>query len=158
MTKDSNKEEYIYITIPTDYVCIYHKILGMLADYGEDILKDCKAYCTNKNINAIECFNLFNSAIAARKLGKFKLAETIIKFLKAKINQIYGNNENTTNIIFPVDDKGKLKSFVSCKDNGEFYVDIKSGNLYRNINFDNNDITLDNKGNLLNNISHGTNN
>ena len=34
--------EYIYTTIPAEYVCVYHKILAMLADYGEEMLKDCK--------------------------------------------------------------------------------------------------------------------
>ena len=31
--------EYIYLTIPAEYVCVYHRILAMLADYGEEMLK-----------------------------------------------------------------------------------------------------------------------
>ena len=81
--------EYVYVTIPAEYICVYHRILAMMADYGEDMLKDCKANCTDRNSGVIECFNMFNSAVAARKLKKDKLAETIIKYVKAKINQIY---------------------------------------------------------------------
>ena len=62
--------EYIYITIPAEYICVYHRILALLADYGEEMLKDCKANCTKRNSSVIECFNMFNSAVAARKLGK----------------------------------------------------------------------------------------
>ena len=80
--------EYVYMTIPASWVCVYHRILAMLADYGEDMLKDCKATCTDRNSNVIECFNMFNAAIAARKIGKGKLAETLIKYINAKINQI----------------------------------------------------------------------
>ena len=81
--------EYVYVTIPAEYICVYHRILIMLSDYGEEMLKDCKANCTDKNSGVIECFNMFNSAVAARKLGKTKLAETLIKYIKTKINQIY---------------------------------------------------------------------
>ena len=74
--------EYVYVTIPAEYICVYHRILAMMADYGEEMLKDCKANCTDRNSGVIECFNMFNSAVAARKLGKDKLAALIIKYIK----------------------------------------------------------------------------
>ena len=58
------KPEYLYITIPADYVCVYHRIMVMLADYGEEMLKDCKASCTDRNSNVIECFNIFINIIS----------------------------------------------------------------------------------------------
>lgn len=114
--------EYVYITIPAEYICVYHRILAMLADYGEDMLKDCKASCTDKNSGVIECFNMFNSAVAARKLGKDKLAETLIIYIKAKINQIYKNKDNSTSFVFPVDETGHLKAFVSCGERPRFEI------------------------------------
>lgn len=114
--------EYIYTTIPAEYVCVYHRILAMMADFGEEMLKDCKATCTDKNTGVIECFNTFNAAVAARKLGKTKLAETLIKYIKAKINQIYKGADNSTSFVFPVDENGVLKAFVSCNDRPRFYV------------------------------------
>ena len=122
--------EYIYVTIPAEYICVYHRILAMLADYGEDMLKDCKASCTDRNSNVIDCFNMFNAAVAARKLGKDKLAETLIKYIKAKINQMYRGVDNSTSFVFPVDENGQLKAFVSCNERPMFYINPEDGELY----------------------------
>lgn len=122
--------EYIYVTIPAEYICVYHRILAMMADYGEEMLKDCKASCTNKNSGIIECFNMFNSAVAAKKLKKDKLAETIIKYIKVKINQIYRDIDNSTSFVFPVDENGQLKAFISCNERPMFYINPEDGELY----------------------------
>lgn len=122
--------EYVYVTIPAEYICVYHRILAMMADYGEDMLKDCKASCTDRNSGVIECFNMFNSAVAARKLGKEKLAETIIVYIKAKINQIYKGKNNETSFVFPVDENGQLKAFVSCGERPKFEINADDGKLY----------------------------
>lgn len=122
--------EYIYVTIPAEYICVYHRILAMMADYGEEMLKDCKASCTDKNSGVIECFNMFNSAVAARKLGKDKLASVIITYVKAKINQIYKGKDNSTSFVFPVDETGQLKAFVSCGERPRFEINPDDGELY----------------------------
>ena len=122
--------EYVYVTIPAEYICVYHRILAMLADYGEDMLKDCKASCIDRNSNVIDCFNMFNAAVAARKLGKDKLAETLIKYIKAKINQMYRGVDNSTSFVFPVDENGQLKAFVSCNERPMFYINPEDGELY----------------------------
>ena len=115
--------EDIYLTIPAEYVCVYHRIMAMLADYGEDMLKDCKAACTDRNSGVIECFNMFNAACAARHLGQEKKATLIINYIKAKINQIYKGKDNSTGFIFPIDENGKIKAFVSCNDRPRFWID-----------------------------------
>lgn len=122
--------EYVYVTIPAEYICVYHRILAMMADYGEDMLKDCKANCTDRNSGVIECFNMFNSAVAARKLGKDKLAALIIKYIKAKINQIYKDKDNSTSFVFPIDENGELKAIVSCGERPKFHINSKDMNLY----------------------------
>ena len=122
--------EYIYVTIPSEYICVYHRILVMMADYGEEMLKDCKATCTDKNSGVIECFNMFNSAVAAKKLGKDKLAEVIIKYIKAKINHIYKGFDNSTSFVFPVDEDGYLKAFVSCGERPKFEINPEDMVLY----------------------------
>lgn len=114
--------EYIYLTIPAEYVCVYHRILAMLADYGEEMLKDCKATCTEKNSGVIECFNMFNAACAARHLGQDKKAQLLINYIKAKINQIYKGKDNSTGFVFPIDENGMLKAFVSCNDRPRFWI------------------------------------
>lgn len=122
--------EYVYVTIPAEYICVYHRILAMLADYGEDMLKDCKASCTDRNSDVIDCFNMFNAAVAARKLGRDKLAETLIKYIKAKINQMCRGVDNSTSFVFPVDENGQLKAFVSCNERPVFYINPEDGELY----------------------------
>lgn len=122
--------EYVYVTIPAEYICVYHRILAMMADYGEEMLKDCKASCTDKNSGVIECFNMFNSAVAARKLGKDKLASVIITYVKAKINQIYKGKDNSTSFVFPIDENGEIKAFVSCGERPKFEINPDDGILY----------------------------
>lgn len=142
--------EYVYVTIPAEYVCVYHRILAMLADYGEEMLKDCKANCTDRNSGVIECFNMFNAAVAARKLGKDKLAETLIKYIKAKINQIYKGFDNSTeSFIFPVDKNGEIKAIVSCKgDDIKFEVTEEDAHLIQTLK----DADKDGKINIISNI------
>lgn len=81
------EEEYIYIKIPQEYYKVYKNILIVLADYGEDMLYDCKASCASKNQDIVDCYNMFNAAIAAKELGKDKLAETLIKYITTKLKQ-----------------------------------------------------------------------
>uniref|UniRef100_A0AAU8MLL2 Uncharacterized protein n=1 Tax=Geladintestivirus 2 TaxID=3233134 RepID=A0AAU8MLL2_9CAUD len=122
--------EYVYITIPAEYVCVYHKILVMLADYGADMLKDCKASCTDMNGNVIECFNMFNAAVAAYKLKQDKLAQLLIKYIKTKINQIYKNKDNNPSFVFPIDEDGRLSAFVSCGELPKFEINPNDMSLY----------------------------
>lgn len=122
--------EYVYVTIPAEYICVYHRILAMLADYGEDMLKDCKAACKDRNSGVIECFNMFNAAVAARKLNKLSLANTLIKYIKEKINMIYGGADNSTSFVFPIDENGEIKAFVSCDEKVRFEVSQEDGMLY----------------------------
>ena len=42
-------KQYVYLKIPTKYICIYHKLCELMVDFGEDMLKDCKADCTSRN-------------------------------------------------------------------------------------------------------------
>lgn len=127
--------EYIYLTIPAEYVCVYHRIMAMLADYGEEMLKDCKATCTDRNSGVIECFNMFNAACAARLLGQEKKAQLIINYVKAKINQIYKGKDNSTSYVFPIDENGKLKAFVSCNDRPRFWINEEEDLIKQNQGF-----------------------
>lgn len=122
--------EYVYMTIPAEYVCIYHKILIMLTDFGIDLLKDCNASCNSKNRKVIDCFNMFNAAIAAKKLNQNKLAETLINYIKGQINLNYNGDSTNPEIILPVDDEGKIKALVGCGEKPKFTVDIETGKLW----------------------------
>lgn len=123
--------EFIYMTIPAEYVCIYNKILVLLSQYGIDMLNDCQAGCTNKNKSIINCFNMFNAAVAARKLGLTKEAETIIKYISGQLKIISNGEINVPNITFPVDEHGYLHAIVSCEENPKFIIDAETGLLWQ---------------------------
>lgn len=123
--------EYIYATIPSKYVVTYQSILMMFAELGEDMLKDCKASCKDRNSNILECFNMFNAAIAAYNLGKLKLADTIIKYINAKIEKL-GIHLND-NFILNIDKNGHIKTVVNFDKETQdlkFYIDEDNLNLY----------------------------
>lgn len=126
--------EYVYLTIPADWVCLYHKLLGYLADFGETAIKDCQAACKGQALYIIQCWNMFQSAIACRTIGDFEKAELFIKYIDAQLNNIY--KSHNTKIYcgegeFAITPDGKLKARVSCKvNNVKFYVDKETGKLY----------------------------
>ena len=114
--------KYVYTTIPAEWVCLHRKILIMMADYGEDMLKDCKASCTDRSSNTIECFNLFNAAVAAKNIGQDKKANLIINYIKAKINQFYKGLDTSEFLTTIADKYGNIQTLVKCKDIPEFWL------------------------------------
>ena len=135
----TNDVEFVYITIPKQYLCVYHKILVMLADYGIEMLNDCKASCTERNAGVIECFNMFNAAIAAYKLGNTSLANTLITYVKAKIEQLYKGKVDTT-FVLSIDESNNIKSFISCEDNIKLFINPSDNELFINTFKDNSGI------------------
>ena len=124
-------EEYLYTTIPKDYVYVYYSILTMLAELGEDMLKDCKATCKDRNSGIIECKNMFDAAIAARALGNIKLADTIIKYIKAKINQILGTKNEFVSYNFPVNGGDPIKYILDTNNNPIIKIDDSNAENYK---------------------------
>lgn len=122
--------EYVYMRIPAEYVCIYHKLLVQFADFGLDLLDDCSAACKGTNKNLITCFNMFNAAIAARKLENLKLANTLIKYIEAQLNIQYKGNAPCPEVVYPVDEDGKINAMIGCGEKPKFYVDSETGKLW----------------------------
>lgn len=124
--------KYVYIFIPAEYACIYQKLLILLAEYGEEALKDCKSDCNNKNKTIIKTFNMFNAAVAAYKLDNMKLADTIIKYVNAQINQLI--KENTiTNDLYYVDSNGEIEALLTCGDTPKFEINPDDFSLWESI-------------------------
>lgn len=122
--------KYVYMIIPAEYVCTYHKILIMMSDYGIDMLKDCNVDCKSQNRDIIKCFNMFNSAVAAKQLGQDKLAETLIKYIDTKIDNIYDGIDIDTTFELPITEDGNIKALITCGDNIKFEIDENTGELY----------------------------
>lgn len=133
--------KYVYMVIPAPYVCVYHSVLRLLADYGEQMLKDCKATCTQRNSGVIECWNMFNAAVATYNLSNkdeekpddnLKLSKLLISYVTTKIKQLDKNIDNGS-IIFPVDESGRLEAIVTCGKNPIFRINQEDMELYEHI-------------------------
>lgn len=125
-------ENIIYLTIPKKYICIYHKLLVMMADLGKEILNDCTSSCKGTNKIIIDCWNMFQSALACRELGKTKQEQLFIDYIKKQITSIYkgtGSEEYDGNYIFIKN--GEVYTKTSCKElDAEFDVDPSTGELF----------------------------
>ena len=129
----TERVKYVFVAIPREYVCVYHRILIMLADFGVDMIEDCKASCTSKSTSIIECFNTFNAAVAAYKLNQTSLANTLMNYVKTKINQIYRGDDNSPSFTFPVDENGEIQAVVSCDDPVRLFINPEDGDLFSQI-------------------------
>ena len=126
--------EYVYLTIPSDWVCIYHKLLTYMADFGKTIVDDCDAICKGGSKNIITCWNLFQSAIACHTLGRDAEATLFINYIESQLKSIYRGTDKTlykSTVPLAITPDGKLKAMVSCGEDVKFVVDIKTGNLYK---------------------------
>lgn len=125
--------EYLYLTIPAPWVCVYHKLLVYMADFGKTIIDDCQATCKGSGKNILSCWNLFQAAVAAHTLGQYKKAELFIDYIKKQLDTIYkGSSKLSYNNTVPlaITEDGKLKAIASCDDQVRFYVDEETGKLY----------------------------
>lgn len=136
--KNSNnieiKPAYVYLTIPAEYVCVYHKLLVYMADYGKTIIDDCNAVCKGNGKQILNCWNLFQSAIASKELGNDKQADLFIDYINKQLDSSYRGTDNKVyDSVFPVtiDDEGNLKAFVTCGNETKFEVDPETGELYQ---------------------------
>lgn len=129
--------DVVYLTIPKQYVCVYHKLLVYLADFGENVIKDCKAMCNNNNLYIIQCWNMFQSAIACYTLGLLDKADLFIDYIEAQLDLLYKGTDKEVycgGSSLPITEDGKLKARVSCAHNGiKFYVDEETKELYEEI-------------------------
>ena len=126
--------EFLYLTIPADYICTYHKLLVYLSDFGKDLLNDCSAACKGNNKTVIDCWNLFQSALACRTIGQDKQASLFIDYINKQLEQIYkGTDKKVFNggNYYPITPDGQLKALCSCVGDAKFEVDLETGQMYQ---------------------------
>ena len=122
--------EFVYLTIPYEYLCTYQRLLNYMADFGEDALKNCDTTCKGSNKNVIKCWNMFQADIAAKAQGKDKLADVLIKYIDAQLTNIYRVDENEaiiSGVIYPVDERGYVYGDFTCMNGIEFFVPTVDG-------------------------------
>lgn len=130
--KDIDRE-YVYMTIPRHYVCVYRKLIVMLSQFGIDLLNDCSATCKGNNKTIINCWHMFLSAIAAHQLGDDKTANLLINYINGQIKLIYGQNSKylpfVGNVVLPICKHGYVKTIIGCEETAKLRVDVKTGKL-----------------------------
>lgn len=77
---------FIYLKVPINWKQVYDELLIKMASIGEDLLKECNASCNGENKEYIACWNMFQAACAAFELGQYNKANTLIKYIMAKLD------------------------------------------------------------------------
>lgn len=90
MISDTNK--FVFLSVPIKWTEIYNKLLILMANRGIDMIKDCNAACNDDAKRLIQCWNEFNAACAAYKLGQETEAKILIEILIDCMNRKYRTN------------------------------------------------------------------
>ena len=112
----------IYLLIPENYITIYQKLITLIINNNK-VIKEKPDNVVNKQI--IDCWNLFQSAVAAYNLGFEKEADFFINFIDCNIDKIKNIDEK---LILQLDD-GNLEKVINNNEDVEFKVDISTGQL-----------------------------
>lgn len=78
--------ENIYFVVPQEYYCVYINIIKRMSNLGTLMLQECKATCTNDSKNLLNCWTMFQTALAAHTLGEIKKADIIINYIIYQLN------------------------------------------------------------------------
>lgn len=144
--------EVVYLTIPVEWVCIYHKLLIVLSDIGKKIIDDCNTTCKGTGKTIINTWNIFQSALACKSIGETEKAEFLINYVIKQLDIIYKGIDKESYSDFAIvgiSDDGKLEAIVSCdNDYPEFYVDDETKELFIEYN---NEKELNKQFNIKNN-------
>lgn len=128
----------IYLLIPENYITIYQKLITLIINNNKAI-KEKPDNVVNKQI--IDCWNLFQSTVAAYNLGFEKDADFFISFINCNIDNIinkYGEIYNET-FYFEHPDMIGIRGTEITIDDIDFYVNNEDGNIYQKVNKDETD-------------------
>lgn len=140
--------ERVYMTIPVDYICTYHKIIMYIADFGKDIINDCKATCNTKGRTINSCWNLFQSAVANYNIGNKKEAQFFIDYIEKQLDLMYqgvSNRSYPKSMPIKITPDGHLQAILTCNNGTHFVVDSETGRLYQEYLETNNSIPDENE-------------
>lgn len=128
----------IYLLIKENYITTYQKLITLIINNNKAI-KEKPDNVVNKQI--IDCWNLFQSAVAAYNLGFEKDADFFISFIDCNIDNIinkYGEIYNET-FYFEHPDMIGIRGTEITIDDIDFYVNDEDGNIYQKVNKDETD-------------------
>lgn len=118
----------IYLLIPENYIVTYQKLILLIVNNHSAII----AKPTNIiNKQLIDCWNLFQSAVAAYNLGFEKQADFFINFIDCNIDKIINNIGIADSEWFDVKYPNMIGFIGELDlDNINFYTNIEDGQMY----------------------------
>lgn len=140
--EDSLSDEWIYLTVPKAYQCVFEKLLNKLATWGQELLDDCTVSCKGQNRNILNAWNLFNAACIAYETSATTKSDYIVNYIKGLLGFNCPDEEDEYNT--PV-----LKNFalsVIYSTDGPI-IDIKKATL----SYEHENNLVDNSLKLINN-------
>lgn len=123
MSNEVNIGDMIYLTIPKEWIKTYHSLLYMLASVGKNIVDDCSYTCQGSGRNVFTCWNLFQSALAAKALGDDRKAQFFIDYIDKEL-RLYAYHsriiipdfsENYPRCIYKLNEDGSYTFYITCK-------------------------------------------
>ena len=126
--------DFVYMTIPKEYMCTYIRLLNMVSDIGKNIIDDCNSTCKGDGKNIINCWNMFQSAIACYNIGKAKEADFLINYIEKQIYNLYSNmniNYNQT-IEVSVSEDSTIKAICTCGEEIKIVINEELNAAYEN--------------------------
>lgn len=130
MSNEVNIGDMIYLTIPKEWIKTYHSLLYMLASVGKQIIDDCSYTCQGPGRNIFSCWNLFQSALAAKVLGDSRKAQFFIDYIDKELKLyarhskivIPDTSENYPRFTFKLNDDSTYTFYITCTVNGVAYT------------------------------------
>ena len=138
---NSSEVDFVYLTIPVEYVNVYRKLIKCLAN-----INTYASSCNNKNLVKViyEAWLMFQSAIASKKIQDEEKANTIITYIENILDKVFfidneGGSEDCICEIMDIDEEGilKVKSNCDCCVIPTFYIDPATGNLMSEYEYEN---------------------
>lgn len=126
------KPEYVYMSIPSEYICTYSRLLTLMADIGKQLLDDCNATCKGTGKNITNCWNMFQSAVACYNLGRGDEAKLLIDYINKQIVNLYRVNNHDYNQVLevPLTEDGSLKAVCNCNNEIKIIVNPETNAAY----------------------------
>lgn len=124
--------DFVYMSIPREYMCTYIRLLNMVSDIGKRLLDDCNATCKGDGKNVMNCWNMFQSAIACYNIGKAKEANFLINYIEKQVYNLYSTMGISYNQSFeiPVTEDGTVKALCTCGEEIKIVIDEKDNAAY----------------------------
>lgn len=124
--------DLVYMSIPRKYMCTYIRLLNMVSDIGKRLLDDCNATCKGDGKNVMNCWNMFQSAIACYNVGKAEEADFLINYIEKQVYNLYStmgiNYKQSLEI--PVTEGGSVKAICTCGEEIKIVIDEKDNAAY----------------------------